>query len=257
MPPHALRATPGCTLRAAPRRAPLHRACAPAVAAPLRRSVSARGMSAAASSSPQGAGITDVYALDFDGVVCDSVGESAQSAWRVRCATNACVRCFCTHALTRCALRASAQAAEKLWPDVFATPAAAAQRARVLEEMRLVRPVVETGYENLLQVRLLLEAQPGTRPDDMLARWGCVGARAASSVCARGRGSRHFPGVSTALSLSLTTDAMCACVCRSSKLLPEYMAKWKLDRGALVELFGRRARALSVLSLHRTQQQCT
>jgi hypothetical protein len=33
------------------------------------------------------------------------------------------------------------------------------------------------------------------------------------------------------------------CVRARSKLLPEYMAKWKLDRGALVELFGRRAHA--------------
>ena len=57
---------------------------------------------------------------------------------------------------------------------MFRTPAAAAQRARVLEEMRAVRPVVETGYENLLQVRLLLEAQPGTRPEDILQRWGCA-----------------------------------------------------------------------------------
>ncbi len=37
--------------------------------------------------------------------------------------------------------------------------------------MRLVRPVVETGYENLLQARLLLT---GTQPEDMLANWGCV-----------------------------------------------------------------------------------
>ena len=34
--------------------------------------------------------------------------------------------------------------------------------------MRIVRPVVETGYENIVQVRLLLE---GTRPEDMLAHW--------------------------------------------------------------------------------------
>ena len=28
--------------------------------------------------------VTDVWAFDFDGVVCDSVGESAISAWEVR-----------------------------------------------------------------------------------------------------------------------------------------------------------------------------
>jgi hypothetical protein len=26
---------------------------------------------------------SEVWALDFDGVVCDSVGESSQSAWKV------------------------------------------------------------------------------------------------------------------------------------------------------------------------------
>jgi hypothetical protein len=54
---------------------------------------------------------------------------------------------------------------------VFCAPGVAAQRPRVLEQMRLVRPVVETGYENLLQARLLLT---GTQPEDMLANWGCV-----------------------------------------------------------------------------------
>jgi hypothetical protein len=34
--------------------------------------------------APVRASITDVFALDFDGVVCDSVGESALSAWTVR-----------------------------------------------------------------------------------------------------------------------------------------------------------------------------
>lgn len=54
---------------------------------------------------------------------------------------------------------------------MFSTPAARAHKARVLEDMRAVRPVVETGYENVVQVRLLLE---GTPVDDMLARWRCV-----------------------------------------------------------------------------------
>ena len=60
-------------------------------------------------------------------------------------------------------------------------PGAAAQKQRVLDEMRLVRPVVEIGYENLLQARLLLT---GTRPEDMLANWGCV-QPAARSQCVR------------------------------------------------------------------------
>jgi hypothetical protein len=54
---------------------------------------------------------------------------------------------------------------------VFSTPGARAHKARVLEDMRAVRPVVETGYENVVQVRLLLE---GTPVDYMLARWRCV-----------------------------------------------------------------------------------
>jgi hypothetical protein len=59
-----------------------------------------------------------VWAFDFDGVVCDSVGESSLSAWR---------------------------AAAVQWPDVFRTPEAEAQQDRVVEGMRAVRPVVETG----------------------------------------------------------------------------------------------------------------
>lgn len=105
-----------------------------------------------------------VWALDFDGVVCDSVGESALSAWK---------------------------AAVKRWPEVFGTLEAKAKKDSVLEDMRLVRPVVETGYENLVQVRCLLE---GVSPRDILADW--------------------------------------------HSLLPEYMAKWDLDRNELVELFG-------------------
>ncbi len=61
---------------------------------------------------------TDVWAFDFDGVVCDSVGESSLSAWK---------------------------AALKKWPEVFGTPEAQAKRDFVLESMRIVRPVVETG----------------------------------------------------------------------------------------------------------------
>ena len=124
--------------------------------------------------APARAAISDVFALDFDGVVCDSVGESALSAWTVRrvrqwppCGAHVSPR-SAAYLLRR------AQASEQLWPEVFCAPGAAAQKQRVLDEMRLVRPVVETGYENLIQARLLLEARPGTRPDDMLANWGCA-----------------------------------------------------------------------------------
>lgn len=37
------------------------------------------------------------------------------------------------------------QAAAKLWPDVFATPEAEACKEELVEKMRVVRPVVETG----------------------------------------------------------------------------------------------------------------
>ena len=59
-----------------------------------------------------------LWALDFDGVVCDSVGESSLSAWK---------------------------AATALWPDIFDTDAARDAKAGILEDMRVVRPVVETG----------------------------------------------------------------------------------------------------------------
>jgi hypothetical protein len=58
-----------------------------------------------------------LLALDFDGVICDSCGESSLSAWK---------------------------AATKLWPNIF-TGAALDRKDELLEKMRAVRPVVETG----------------------------------------------------------------------------------------------------------------
>jgi hypothetical protein len=37
------------------------------------------------------------------------------------------------------------QAAEKLWPDVFSSVDAQARKDKLIEDMRAVRPVVETG----------------------------------------------------------------------------------------------------------------
>eukprot|EP00850_Spirogloea_muscicola_P002850 SM000011S19028 [mRNA] locus=s11:470466:472320:- [translate_table: standard] len=95
-----------------------------------------------------------LYALDFDGVLCDSAGESSLSALK---------------------------AAKLRWPDLWdaATPA---DEDWILATMRTVRPVVETGYENLLLVRLLLEmrvpatprrckASEGLSVDDILKEW--------------------------------------------------------------------------------------
>jgi hypothetical protein len=157
--------------------------------------------------------------------------------------------------------RATAQAAEKLWPAVFATPAAAAQKARVLEEMQLVRPVIETGYENVLQVRArdmcvarILRSGRQARTLDLRLPLGFSGAVAARGSarnasrghagalgvrvrCMRAAGAHGADYVPDLLTLRTElTDVSCA---RGSSLLPEYMSKWQLDRGELVELFGR------------------
>ena len=88
--------------------------------------------------------------FDFDGVVCDSVGESSLSAWK--------------HG-------------EELWPDVFDADATRAEKERVLDGLRAVRPVVETGYENTTLARALLERLPGYSIEEILNDWdGLSGA---------------------------------------------------------------------------------
>lgn len=70
-----------------------------------------------------------LYTLDFDGVICDSAIETGLTGWKV---------------------------ASELWPDMpNETP------ADILEKFRLVRPVMETGYEAILIMRKLFE---GTEP---------------------------------------------------------------------------------------------
>lgn len=71
----------------------------------------------------------ELYALDFDGVLCDSCGESSLSALK---------------------------ASKIRWPMLFeeVTPE---QEEWIIDQMHVLRPVIETGYENLLLVRLLLE----------------------------------------------------------------------------------------------------
>lgn len=65
-----------------------------------------------------------IYALDFDGVICDSAVETAITGWK---------------------------AASKLWDDInTALPSQA-----LIEQFRLVRPLLETGYESILIIRLL------------------------------------------------------------------------------------------------------
>lgn len=83
-----------------------------------------------------------LLALDFDGVLCDSCGESSLSGWK---------------------------ATVKLWPEIF-EGATDEQRDIIMEDMRMVRPVVETGYENMLLVRALFEKLH--TPAELLATWG-------------------------------------------------------------------------------------
>ncbi|KAL4452021.1 hypothetical protein ABPG75_007683 [Micractinium tetrahymenae] len=108
---------------------------APSLAPRQLQAAAERWRALAASAAPE------VWALDFDGVACDSVGESSLSAFK---------------------------AAAKLWPEVFATPEAEARKEELVEKMRVVRPVVETGYENIVQIRCLLE---GVQPEEMLKSW--------------------------------------------------------------------------------------
>jgi len=65
-----------------------------------------------------------IYALDFDGVICDSTIETGISGWK---------------------------AAAQIWTD-FTTPLPPSE---LIERFRQVRPVMGTGYEAILIVRLL------------------------------------------------------------------------------------------------------
>jgi phosphoglycolate phosphatase-like HAD superfamily hydrolase len=86
-----------------------------------------------------------LIALDFDGVLIDSVGESSLSAL---------------------------EAARRLWGDTIipldADLERAGKRSPLLKDMAYVRPCVETGYENIVQIRLLLE---GMDADYLLRNW--------------------------------------------------------------------------------------
>ncbi len=64
-----------------------------------------------------------IYALDFDGVICDSAVETAITGWK---------------------------AAATLWKDM----PEAAPSAKI-DQFRLIRPMIETGYEAILAMRLL------------------------------------------------------------------------------------------------------
>ncbi len=88
-----------------------------------------------------------IVALDFDGVICDSVGESSLSAFKVGRGGGAARmrQPQQAQALGSEHPAASTQAAAILWPEVFATEEAEAKKEELVEKMRAVRPVVETG----------------------------------------------------------------------------------------------------------------
>jgi phosphoglycolate phosphatase-like HAD superfamily hydrolase len=64
-----------------------------------------------------------IYALDFDGVICDSAVETAITGWK---------------------------AATRIWSEM---PIVVPQAK--IERFRLIRPIIETGYEAILAMRLL------------------------------------------------------------------------------------------------------
>lgn len=64
-----------------------------------------------------------IYALDFDGVICDSAVETAITGWK---------------------------AAGAIWGEMPKTVPTA-----LIDQFRLVRPIIETGYEAILAMRLL------------------------------------------------------------------------------------------------------
>ena len=75
----------------------------------------------------------DILVLDFDGVICDSAPETAATAWR----------CCC-----------------RLWPERFQGPAPEEQLRRFSRELR---PYLETGYQSILQTKLLWSGAPLSR----------------------------------------------------------------------------------------------
>uniref|UniRef100_A0A7S4V614 Uncharacterized protein n=1 Tax=Alexandrium monilatum TaxID=311494 RepID=A0A7S4V614_9DINO len=144
------------------------------------------------------------FCFDFDGVVCDSVNESSTAAWK--------------HASQR-------------WPllDLGKTP------DPFLGPMRTVRPVVETGWENTVLIRLLSEAGVG---DDLPPP-------SPSRI-------RQVPGVMPAYGMSLQEDSgsggggglqMVSII--TSNIISDWngirdqrMKEWSLDTKEMIKEFG-------------------
>ncbi len=91
-----------------------------------------------------------LVALDFDGVICDSAHESALTAW---------------------------EAFRSLWPEAGGTPPAGYAEAYVR-----LRPALETGWENYVLVRLIVD---GVDEGDVLERfqWHCEDVLRRHELC--------------------------------------------------------------------------
>lgn len=79
---------------------------------------------------------TDVVALDFDGVLCDSARETGASAWRAGCSI------------------------WREWDGFVPSP--------LLNRFVELRPVIETGYQTVLLMRMIAN---GLSPHDITARF--------------------------------------------------------------------------------------
>ncbi|GIL54086.1 hypothetical protein Vafri_9641 [Volvox africanus] len=92
-----------------------------------QRVVHKRATSSISSSAPP----SDVFVLDFDGVVVDSEPEITASAF---------------------------EAAALRWPDLFSDSVldVGGKRAQLREAMRIVRPVLVRGFESMVMLRILL-----------------------------------------------------------------------------------------------------
>lgn len=75
--------------------------------------------------------MNELFALDFDGVICNSADETAVSAWR---------------------------AASQLWPDLAKAGSDAPDD--IVEQFRAVRPYLETGFQAIVMIRMLMRQAP-------------------------------------------------------------------------------------------------
>ena len=73
-----------------------------------------------------------LLALDFDGVICDSAAETAISGWK---------------------------AAKWIWPDKFTEPLPPQD---IVEKFRRIRPYLETGYQSIFMIRMLVDGEAET-----------------------------------------------------------------------------------------------